>query len=120
MKNINILVVIVVIGLLSTMGFSCDKPEDDTPPDEQIELIFTSLTAAKDTIYSYETVVFTAEASGKDITYSWTVSIGSFLGSGNKVTYTPSACTSGDITVSCVVKDAYGKTKAKTKTIVVQ
>ncbi|MDD4150891.1 MAG: PKD domain-containing protein [Bacteroidales bacterium] len=119
MKNINVFVVIIIIGLLTTIGFACDKPDDndDTPPEEQTELIFTSLTADKDSIYANETLDFTAVASGKDITYKWTVSIGSFLGSGNKVTYTPSACTAGDVTVSCVVKDSYGKTKSKTKTV---
>ncbi|MDD4216872.1 MAG: hypothetical protein PHZ24_06010 [Bacteroidales bacterium] len=119
MKNIKFLVVIVIISLLGTIGFSCDKP-DDPPSDEQIDLVFTSLTADKDSVDGGNTVVLTAQASGKDITYSWTVSLGSFLGSGSKVTYVPSSCTFGDITIGCAVKDTYGKTKTKNITIYVR
>ncbi|MDD2635451.1 MAG: hypothetical protein PHW82_08125 [Bacteroidales bacterium] len=119
MKNINFVVVIIIIGLLTTIGFACDKPDDngDTPTAEQTELVFTSLTADNDSIDATETVVLNAVASGKDITYSWTVSLGTFLGSGAEVTYVPSSCTAGDITIGCAVKDTYGKTKTKNITI---
>ena len=116
MKNIKFLLFLSIMLLsLNTFFSACDDP----PPEEEIALIFTELTADKDTLTAGETVTFNATASGKDIVYKWTASAGALLGSGAEVTLTPSPCLSGDILVTCAVTDAYDNTKAKNVTVTI-
>jgi len=115
MKRIELLIIVSALLLsFSTILSSCDEP-----PEEQIPLVFTELTADKDTLTTGETVTFNASATGKDIIYTWTASAGALLGSGAEVTLTPSPCLSGDILVTCAVKDAYDNTKSKNVTVTI-
>jgi hypothetical protein len=115
MKNIKFLLSLSILLLsFNTFFSSCDEP-----PEEEIPLVFTELTADKETLTAGETVTFTATASGKDIVYTWTASAGALLGSGSEVTLTPSPCLSGEILVTCTVKDAYNNTKSKDITVTI-
>ncbi|HOZ30815.1 MAG TPA: hypothetical protein PLL66_07845 [Bacteroidales bacterium] len=117
MKNNKFLLFLSILLLsLSTFFLACDDPP---PEEEETPLVYTELTADKDTLAIGETVTFHATASGKDIVYNWVASAGALLGSGAEVTLTPSPCLSGDILVTCSVKDAYNNTKSKNVTVTI-
>lgn len=118
MKKIQI---IFLAFLLTTVGFvfnSCDDPE--IPDGNSTELIFSDLIADKDTIDIGESIIFTATATGDEILYEWVASAGVLLGSGNEVTFSPSPCISGNITVTCTVKDKYLNSKNKELSVYVR
>ncbi|PLX07510.1 MAG: hypothetical protein C0596_11305 [Marinilabiliales bacterium] len=111
MKTLKIISIISLSVILAIVCYSCDDPDD--PDINQNDLIYTSLTADKDSIDVGETITFYATASGDKITYFWTASAGVLLGSGNEVTFTPSPCIFGDILITCTVEDKYENSLTK-------
>jgi hypothetical protein len=110
--RLTVITIIAVIAIYTAN--SCEEPN---PEEGQVPLVFTDLTADKDSLNIGETVTFTATATGKDVTYLWSASAGSLLGGGNQVTLTPTPCLTGDIVITCVVRDDYDETKTKTLSV---
>jgi hypothetical protein len=118
MKKLKYLLHIPVVCTLAFVFSSCDEDEPD--PQQEIPLVYTSLTADKTVLNVGETATLTATATGKDLLYLWEASAGSLVGSGQTVTYTPTPCIVGDNEITCTVQDDYGKTELKTITITIQ
>ncbi|MFC2121596.1 hypothetical protein ACFLTI_08380 [Bacteroidota bacterium] len=98
-KNIKPLILIFICFLI----INCKK--ENTDPDNNIPLVFSSLTAARDTIFIEDTTKITAFASGFNLTYNWYVLKGDLLGTGSQITYVATPCTIGDNDIICTVSD---------------
>jgi len=117
MKKKHIIILSFFVFTASLIFNSCEEPV--TPEENKKPLIFTELTSDEETIYPEETVTFNAVASGDEIVYEWESSVGTLLGNGNQVTLTPTPCLTGEITVTCTVRDKYDETSSKNITITV-
>jgi hypothetical protein len=93
------------------ISFSCD-PEDD-PSDEP--LVYSSIQAARDTIFTGDTTRVWVEATGYKLQYFWTVEKGDLLGSGTEVTYVATPCTIGVNEIFCTISD--GNDHEETKSV---
>lgn len=99
---------------------ACTIEESDDHGDPNQSLVFTSLTAERDTIAPGESTQITAVATGYRITYNWTKTAGDILGSGSKVVYAVSPCHLGKNKITCTVTDGKNVSQSKEITIVVE
>lgn len=108
---------ILLIGLTATF-VDCDKK---TPDEEEKDkpLVFISLQAGRNMIFTGDTTRIWSTASGYKITYNWFVEKGDLLGSGSVVTYVATPCTVGDNIVVCTVRDGNGQEITKKVVITV-
>jgi len=111
--SIFLLFAFVIIGL-----WACKK-DNNNNGNNDIPLVFTSLTAESDTIFSGTSTSITATATGYNLTYSWSATAGNILGSGHEVIYTTPPCVPGINQITCTVKDGNNKTETKNINIVV-
>lgn len=114
MKHLNI--ILVLLFLLT----SCSKEENGDNGDPNQPLVFSSLTAEKNTIAPGETTKVTASATGYMIVYKWSASAGDILGSGKSVVYAASPCHAGSNKVTCTVTDGNNDSQSREVFIVVQ
>jgi len=115
MKNIFRLLAIAVLLISLFFSASCKKENNDVDK----ELVFTSLTSAKDTIIPGGSTEVYAIADGDGIVFQWSASSGDITGSGATVTYISPPCVTGTNEVSCTVKDKAGNKITKSVQIVV-
>jgi hypothetical protein len=94
---------------------SCKKENNDVDK----ELVFSSLTSAKDTIIPGGSTEVYATADGDGIVFQWSASAGDITGSGATVTYISPPCVTGTNEVACTVKDKAGNKITKSVQIVV-
>lgn len=106
-KNQHLVLLLAIIGCLLS---SCGK-EDEPDHYPDIPITFTSLEAARSTIFTEDTTKLTATASGYDLTYHWYVEKGDLLGSGNQITFVATPCTVGVNDITCTVIDGNDKQK---------
>jgi hypothetical protein len=112
-------IIIIILSVLIICGLNYCKDPDD-PEENPNEIVYTSLTADKDSIDIGETITFLATATGDDIIYEWIASSGTLLGSGNQITFNPSPCIFGEILVTCTVKDKYEHSSSKDVSVYVR
>ena len=112
MKN-KYLPVLAILSLCLFFFLSCKK-ETEPDPETQTPLEFISLTSGVDTLSFGETTKLKAVATGEELSYVWIADQGDIIGSGDEVNYAPSACTIGDVLISCEVSD---NTDSETKEI---
>ncbi len=117
MKKIQFLLLSLILTSAGLVFNSCEETEN--PEENKTPLVFIELTADKDTILAEETVTFKAVATGDDINYEWQSSVGSLLGGGTQVTLTSTPCITGDITVTCTVRDKYDEALSKSITVTI-
>lgn len=99
---------------------SCSKNDDGNQEDPGQPLIYTSLTAERDTIESGETTKVTAIATGYKLSFHWSATAGDILGTGNQVIYAASPCQAGKNKLTCTVSDGNNNSKSKEIFIVVK
>jgi hypothetical protein len=114
----NTLAILGVLISLAVLTACHEDGGDEGNPDQP--LVFQSLIAANDTIFSGETTQITATASGYKLVYHWSASSGDILNSGAQVIYASPPCISGKFQVTCQVKDGNGQSETKSISIVVQ
>ncbi len=108
------------ILLLFLIFLSCSKNDDGNQEDPGQPLIYTSLTAERDTIESGETTKVTAVATGYKLSYHWSATAGDILGTGNQVIYAASPCQAGKNKLTCTVSDGNNNSNSKEIFIVVK
>lgn len=99
---------------------SCSKDDDGNQEDPGQPLIYTSLTAERDTIESGETTKVTAVATGYKLSFHWSATAGDILGTGSQVIYAASPCQAGKNKLVCTVSDGNNNSKSKEIFIVVK
>ncbi len=118
MRRINQIIryawVICAIALLT----QCDK-SDPGGEGKDDPLVFTGLTAARDTIFTEDTTRLSAAASGYNITYSWWVEKGDLIGSGPEIIFVATPCTVGNNPITCTVTDGNQQSKSLVVTVTV-
>lgn len=107
---------IAFLFFVAVFIISCDKTK---PDDVDRPLVFTSLTAANDTISPGGSTTVTAIADGDGIQYFWSASAGDILGSGATITYVSPPCVIGNNQVNCTVRDKANNALSKSITITV-
>lgn len=108
------------IFLFLLVILSCSKSDDGNQEDPGQPLIFTSLTAERDTIESGETTKVTAVATGYKISFHWSATAGDILGTGSQVIYAASPCQAGKNKITCTVNDGNNNSNSKEISIVVK
>lgn len=105
-----------IVGLL-LMSSSCQEDfisEIEDRPTETID--FIDITASRDSICMFDTIVIAANARGENLRYIWQRAKGSMIGipgEPDKVYFWGCKTCCGDLTVSCTVENEYGSyTKA--------
>lgn len=93
--------------------------QPDPVDNGDVPLVFTSLSCARDTIFTEDTTAIRATASGFDIEYHWFVEKGDLLGSGKEITFLATPCTVGENVITCTVWDGYGQHIEKNVVVVV-
>lgn len=111
---------LITLLLLFFLLASCTKDENGGSEDPDQLLVFTSLTAEKDTIESGESTKILAVASGYKLTYQWAASVGDILGTGGEIVYAASPCHVGKNKITCTVRDGKNASQAKEIFIVVK
>jgi len=96
--------------------FSCKDPGEEP---ENIPLVFSSIEAGRDTIFTEDTTRLRATATGNKLSYHWYVEKGDLLGSGAEIIFLATPCTVGNNTVFCTVQDGYQKEITKQVVITV-
>lgn len=109
---------LLVLVLIPIFFFCCDhgippNGEEDTP------LVFSSMQADRDTIFTGDTTLIRAIASGYKITFHWHVEKGDLLGSGDEVTFLATPCSIGNNIVNCTIRDGNANEITKNVTITV-
>jgi hypothetical protein len=111
MKNVAIILYLMVGFIL----FSCNKKEiifDQNPSTvHKKTLIFSGLTAVNNFIAPLDSTTIKAEVSGDELVYTWKVSRGIISGNGYEIKFSDTI--TGVDTVTCEVKDKYGKVSSK-------
>lgn len=108
--------IIFVSSLASIFLLTSCKKDSGEPVANQTPFKFETLTAeATEIVFSSNpSTKITAVATGDGLKYYWSASAGDIIGSGAKVTYTANAnCCGGSQTITCKVKDKYGKADVK-------
>ncbi|MFO7616817.1 MAG: hypothetical protein R6V75_06165 [Bacteroidales bacterium] len=100
---------LAVFLLILVLAVAC-KPENNGNGDP---LVFTSIHAARDTIFTEDTTRVWVEATGYELKYLWYVEKGDLLGAGAEVTYVATPCTIGINEIFCTVRDGNGKEETK-------
>lgn len=107
----------LVVGIIfSFLIMSCER-EKPNPEGKDQPLIFSSIQANRDTIFTEDTTRIWSVATGYQISYHWFVEKGDLLGSGDEVTFVATPCTVGKNTIFCTIKD--GNDHEITKQVVV-
>ena len=109
----------IALLLIFSLTF-CSKEENGNNGDPNQPLVFSSLTAEKNSISSGETTKITAVATGYMIVYKWSATAGDILGSGKSVVYAASPCHSGSNKVTCTVTDGNNVSQSREVLIEVQ
>jgi len=112
-------IILPVLAVIFAINYSCRKEETIPPQADKEALSFISLTVENETIESGSSTAVKAVAFGYNLTYHWSTSVGAILKSGSEVLYTCCPNFYGEVTITCTVKDGYGKSKSKTVTITV-
>ncbi len=99
---------------------SCSKGDDGNQEDPGQPLIYTSLTAERDTIESGETTKVTAVATGYKLSFHWSATAGDILGTGSQVIYAASPCQAGKNKITCTISDGNNNSNSKEIFIVVK
>ena len=95
--------------------FAC-KPDHNGNDDP---LVYTSIHAARDTIFTEDTTRVWVEATGYELKFLWYVEKGDLLGSGAEVTYVATPCTIGVNEIFCTVRDGNGQEETKSVEVTV-
>lgn len=97
-----------LIPLISSCQEDYIKEIEDKPTDK---IVFTGITASKDTVCMFDTIVLTANATGENLKYTWQRAKGSMVGvkgEPEKVYFWGCQTCCGDLTISCTVENEYG------------
>jgi hypothetical protein len=106
------LVQCLVLLFFPVLVLSC-KPEVIDPDGKDLPLVFSSLTAGRDTIFTEDTTRLQALATGYQLTFIWSVEKGDLIGSGEQIIFVATPCTVGNNLISCTVKDGNEQTVTK-------
>lgn len=107
---------VVVVGISA-----CHKEPDKIPEEVIIPFEYISLTSAKDTADSGETIQLTATAKGNGLQYKWSSSAGGLQEDGKaSVNFIGSACCAKEYEISCRVKDNRNDSAIKKITVYVR
>ncbi len=109
--------------LLLPALFSCNKHDEDPPPDIElpVEFDFLELTSSADTIMAgVEKAFIKAVAIGNGLRYYWSADRGNIAGSGANVEFITTFCIRGLCTITCTVKDKYHNEDTKEISIFVK
>lgn len=104
---------ILLFSVFMILIIACSKKSDTAGTGAP--LVFSSLNASDTTMSLNGIITFTANASGDGLSYHWTASYGSIIGSGQSVKWT--VCHAARFDVTCEIKDAYGNTATRKRTI---
>lgn len=97
---------------LLCMGSSCQEEyitEIEDKPTDTID--FYGITASRDTVCMFDTIVLSANAKGENLRYRWQRvkgSMASVKGEPDKVYFWGCQTCCGDISISCTVENEYG------------
>lgn len=106
--------------LLGFAMYLCGCNKDKLPDDQGDQLlVYHSLQAERDTIFTEDTTAIRALATGYNLEYHWFVEKGDLLGSGSEITFLATPCTVGENEIHCTIWDGNGQHIDKYVTITV-
>lgn len=101
-----------LFGVLLALATACQEDyvkDIADKPTEKIE--FSDITASRDSVCMFDTIVLTAHATGENLKYTWQRAKGSMAavkGEPEKVYFWGCLTCCGDLTVSCTVENEFG------------